>query len=104
MRHPQPRALLDFIEQRGVPPTHTLTVADARAYYRERRHVAQPVQPVPPDVAAVCKLACLVSFPHAKGRCRRAGFGDHRNRPVVDEFVAKVSQARLRSVRRCYVQ
>ena len=29
MLHPQARALLDLIEQRGVPPTHTLCAADA---------------------------------------------------------------------------
>ena len=53
MMHPQTRALLDLIEQRGVPPTHTLSVADARAYYLERRHVTQPA---PPAVALVRDL------------------------------------------------
>ena len=53
MIHPQTRALLDLIEQRGVPPTHTLSVADARAYYLERRHVTQPA---PPAVALVRDL------------------------------------------------
>jgi acetyl esterase len=32
MLHPQARALLDLMEQRQIPPTHTLSVADARAY------------------------------------------------------------------------
>ena len=54
MIHPQTRALLDFIEQRGIPPTHTLSVADARAYYRDRRHVTQPA---PPEMALVRDLA-----------------------------------------------
>ena len=53
MLHPQARALLDFIEQRGVPPTHMLTPADARAYYRDRRTVTQPA---PPPVAQVDEL------------------------------------------------
>src|SRR5271154_6481835 len=42
MLHPQARALLDFIEQRGVPPTHTLSPKDARDFYRERRFATQP--------------------------------------------------------------
>jgi len=45
MLHPQARALLDFIEQRGVPPTHTLTPVEARRFYHERRAVTQPDSP-----------------------------------------------------------
>ena len=54
MLHPQARALLDLIEQRGVPPTHTLTPSDARRMYLERRTFTQPA---PPAVAAVRELA-----------------------------------------------
>ena len=50
MLHPQAQALLDLIEQRSIPPTHTLSPAEARAFYRERRTLSQPA---PPDVAAV---------------------------------------------------
>ena len=53
MLHPQTRGLLDFIEQKKIPPTHTLSVADARAYYRDRRSVTQPV---PAEVALVRDL------------------------------------------------
>ena len=53
MLHPQARALLDFIEQRGVPPTHTLAPAEARSFYRERRFFTQPA---PPEVALVREL------------------------------------------------
>jgi acetyl esterase len=45
MLHPQAQALLDLIQQRGVPPTHTLTPADARTLYRERRSFTQPDSP-----------------------------------------------------------
>jgi acetyl esterase len=45
MLHPQARALLDFIEQRGVPPVHTLSPAEARSMYRERRFFTQPEAP-----------------------------------------------------------
>jgi len=45
MLHPQARALLDLIEQRGVPPTHTLTVENARRFYLERRFFTQPDTP-----------------------------------------------------------
>lgn len=45
MLHPHARALLDLMIERGVPPTHTLSPADARAFYRERRAVTQPEPP-----------------------------------------------------------
>ena len=37
MLHPQARALIDLMAERGVPPTHTLTPEAARAAYRDRR-------------------------------------------------------------------
>src|SRR5579885_3588162 len=54
MLHPPARALLDLIEARGLPPTHILTPADARALYRERRAFTQPDAP---RVAEVRDLA-----------------------------------------------
>jgi acetyl esterase len=59
MLHPQTRALLDLIERNKVPPTHTLSVADARAIYRDRRRFTQPD---PPEVAGVRELQA--SGPH----------------------------------------
>jgi acetyl esterase len=53
MLHPQSRALLDLIEQRGLPATHQLSPVDARAFYRERRHFTQPA---PPEVGEVRDL------------------------------------------------
>ena len=53
MLHTQTRALLDFIEQRGIPPTHTLSPPQARSFYRDRRAV---VQPEPQAVAQVQEL------------------------------------------------
>ena len=53
MLHPQARALLRLIEEKGVPPTHTLTPLEARSLYRDRRAYTQPA---PPDVAAVREL------------------------------------------------
>jgi acetyl esterase len=41
MLDPQARALLDLMEARGIPPTHTLTHLQARQFYRERRAVTQ---------------------------------------------------------------
>ncbi|AMM24244.1 alpha/beta hydrolase [Variovorax sp. PAMC 28711] len=41
MLHPQARALIDLMVERGVPPTHTLSPADARKFYRERRTFTQ---------------------------------------------------------------
>ena len=54
MLHPQAQAWLDFLEARGVPPTHTLSVADARRFYRDRRSVTQPA---PPEVGTVRELS-----------------------------------------------
>jgi acetyl esterase/lipase len=54
MLHPQAQAWLDFLKARGVPPTHTLSVADARRFYRERRSVTQPP---PPEVGLVRELS-----------------------------------------------
>jgi acetyl esterase len=45
MLHPQARALLDLIAERGLPPTHTLPPAEARAFYRDRRGFTQPAPP-----------------------------------------------------------
>jgi acetyl esterase len=53
MLHPQARALLRLIEEKGVPPTHTLSVAEARAVYRDRRSFTQPE---PPPVGSVRDL------------------------------------------------
>jgi acetyl esterase len=53
MLHPQARALLDLIEQRGLAPTHTLGATEARALYRERRHFTQPQ---PPEIGQVWDL------------------------------------------------
>ncbi|GAB3665704.1 alpha/beta hydrolase [Ramlibacter alkalitolerans] len=53
MLHPQARDLLRLIEEKGVPPMHTLSPADARSYYLERRFFTQPE---PPHVAAMREL------------------------------------------------
>jgi acetyl esterase len=52
--HPHAKALLDLMIERGVPPTHTLSPADARKFYRERRAVTQPE---PPPIAETRDLA-----------------------------------------------
>lgn len=45
MLHPQARALLDLMVEKGVPPAHTLAPPEARAMYRERRSFTQPEPP-----------------------------------------------------------
>jgi len=45
MLHPQARALIDLIEERGLPAMHTLTPVDARLFYRDRRALSQPATP-----------------------------------------------------------
>jgi acetyl esterase len=54
--HPQTRAFLDLVEKRGLPPTHKLSVVDARQFYRDRRGFTQPPAP---DVADVRGLEAL---------------------------------------------
>lgn len=54
MIHPQAAALIALIEERGLPPMHTLAPVEARAFYRERRAITQP--PAPP-VGEVRELA-----------------------------------------------
>ena len=53
MLHPQAKALLRLIEEKGVPPTHTMTPAQARAVYLQRRTFTQPE---PPEVASARTL------------------------------------------------
>ncbi len=55
MLHPDARALIDLIEKRGLPPMHTLTPVDARAFYRDRRAFTQPDSP---EVGEVRDLSC----------------------------------------------
>jgi acetyl esterase len=45
MLDPQARALIDLIAARGIPPVHTLTPAEARRLYLERRAFTQPDAP-----------------------------------------------------------
>lgn len=53
MLDPHARALIDLMNARGVPPTHTLAPAEARRLYLERRGYTQPV---PPPMAQVRDL------------------------------------------------
>jgi len=59
MLDPQARALIDLMIERGVPAAHTLSPADARRFYRERRGFTQPE---PPPVGAVTEL--VANGPH----------------------------------------
>jgi acetyl esterase len=54
MLHPQARALLDLIEASGLPQTQSLSPADARRVYRDRRSSTQPRAP---QVASVTDLS-----------------------------------------------
>jgi acetyl esterase len=49
----QAQALLDLMIERGVPPTHTLSPADARRFYLERRFFTQPEPPAVGRVKAL---------------------------------------------------
>ena len=60
MLHPEAQALLQLIEQKGLPPLHTLGPVEAREVYRARRFFTQPE---PPPVASVRDLEA--PGPHA---------------------------------------
>ncbi len=45
MLHPQARALIDLIAQRGLPPMQSLPPVEARLFYRDRRALTQPESP-----------------------------------------------------------
>ena len=53
MLDPQARALIDLMVERAVPAVHTLTPADARRFYRERRFFTQPEPPAVGEVRAL---------------------------------------------------
>jgi len=50
MLDPQARALIDLMIEKGGPPTHTMTPAQARAFYRDRRGFTQPDPPAMAEV------------------------------------------------------
>jgi len=54
MLHPQARALLDLIEERGLPAMQALPPVEARTFYRDRRALTQPE---PPPVAEIAELS-----------------------------------------------
>ena len=53
MLDPQARALIELMVQRQVPPVHTLSPADARRMYLERRFYTQPEPPAVAEVRAL---------------------------------------------------
>jgi acetyl esterase len=84
MLHPQARALLDLMEARGIPPVHTLSPADARRAYVERRHITQPA---PPEMGLVRSLQC--EGPHGPiglRLYRPPGVSDTATLPVLVYF------------------
>ena len=82
MLDPQARALLDLMIERGVPPTHTLSVAEARRFYRERRHITQP-EPPPIDTVR----ALTAEGPHGPIPLRLYRHGEGSSpRPVLVYF------------------
>ena len=84
MLHPQARALLRLIEEKGVPPTHTLAPPEARAFYLQRRTFTQPD---PPEVAALRNLeANGPAGPIPVRACRPLGSSADAALPVLVYF------------------
>ena len=81
MLHPQAQALLRLIEDKGIPPTHTLDPGEARAVYRDRRSFSQPA---PPEVASVRDLEARgPGGPVPLRAYRPLGSADHAVLPVL---------------------
>jgi acetyl esterase len=53
MLDPQAQALINLMRERGVPATHTLSPAQARRFYLERRSFSQPAAPEMASVSAL---------------------------------------------------
>ena len=81
MLHPQARALLNLIEEKGFPPTHTLTPVEARRVYLERRVYSQPA---PPPVVEIRDLQA--SGPHGAIALRLYKPSAAANLPVLVYF------------------
>ena len=50
MLHPQARALIDLIAERGLPPMQSLPPVEARLFYRDRRALTQPEAPAVAEI------------------------------------------------------
>jgi acetyl esterase len=83
MLHPQAQACLRLIEEKGVPPMHTLSPADARTYYLERRFFTQPE---PPHVAAGATSRRPARRPHPPAQLPPARHAGRRVLPVLVYF------------------
>ncbi len=81
MLHPQARALINLIEEKGFPPTHTLTPVEARRVYLERRVYSQPA---PPPVVEIRDLQA--SGPHGAIALRLYKPSAAANLPVLVYF------------------
>jgi acetyl esterase len=68
MLHPQAKALINLLAEKGVPPTHTLPFTEARRFYRERRAFTQPE---PGEVAQVRDLSAEGPYGPIPLRCYR---------------------------------
>ncbi len=81
MLHPEARALINLIEEKGFPPTHTLTPVEARRVYQERRVYSQPA---PPPVFEIRDLQA--SGPHGPIALRLYKPSAAANLPVLVYF------------------
>ncbi len=72
MLDPQAAALIQLMADRQVPPTHTLSPAEARRMYLERRFYTQPE---PPQVGSVQALTSDTGVPLRLYKPERTGTG-----------------------------
>ena len=63
MLHPQARALIDLIVERGLPAMHSLAPVEARRFYRDRRAFTQPDAPPMADISALSATGPAGSIP-----------------------------------------
>jgi len=75
MLDPQARALIDLMVERRVPAVHTLSPAEARSFYRDRRAFTQPEPPALPEVRDLSMTAPGGTVPLRLFRPAPAGGG-----------------------------
>ncbi|MEO7056624.1 MAG: alpha/beta hydrolase [Caldimonas sp.] len=86
MLHPQAQALIDLIELRKLPPMHTLTPVEARAFYRDRRALTQPTAPAVEIVRELTAEGEHGAIPMRLYKPAPAVAGDARPLPVLVYF------------------
>ena len=103
MLDPQSRALIDLMVERGVPAVHTLTPAEARRYYLERRFFTQPEPPAVGDVQWRSGWRARVNAPREGCRHRRRQCFPSESSAYMEIAAGRHQCPGHRSARKCNI-